>query len=37
MAIAIARAISGAKKVSGTSKSLSFVQRDHIESLNDPI
>ncbi len=34
MALAIARAISGAKKVSGPSKSLDFVHRDHLESLS---
>jgi hypothetical protein len=33
MALAIARVIKGAKKVSSPLKSLDFVQRDHLESL----
>ncbi len=37
MALAIARAIEEAKKVSGPSKSLDFVHRDHLESLKWPI
>ena len=37
MALAIARAIEGAKKVSGPSKSLDFVHRDRFESLKWPI
>jgi hypothetical protein len=37
MALAIARAIYRAKKVSGPSKSRDFVQRDHFESLKWPI
>ena len=37
MALAIARAIQRSKKVSGPSKSLDFVHRDHLESLKWPI